>query len=248
MAPSLTTGDNVLVYKLIPGARLFNLFTTLRGEQVDIYRAPGIRKLRRNDVVVFNYPHPHDWDKIEMHILKYYVKRCIGLPGDTLFIWNGFFEIKGINGPSGNVDAQRRISMREKDSFEEGVYHTFPYDSILGWNIQDFGPLYIPKKRDRIMMNRSHYLLYKKLIEWEQKATLEYRDSVVYLANKAVASYTFRKNYYFVAGDRTEDSRDSRYWGLLPEEYIVGKVGLVWKSVDPYTDKFRWERFLKQIR
>jgi signal peptidase I len=248
MSPSLITGDRVLVYKLIPGARLFNLSATLRGEQVDIYRTPGIRKLRRNDVVVFNYPHPHDWDKIEMHIMKYYIKRCIGLPGDTISIRNGFFEIRGITIPSGNIDAQRRISMRGMESFEETVYHTFPADSMMGWNIQHFGPLYIPRKGDKIAMNRSNYLLYKKAIEWEQKATLEYRDSVVYLANKAISSYTFRKNYYFVAGDRTEDSQDSRYWGLLPEEYIVGKAGLVWKSVDPYTGKFRWERFLKRIR
>jgi signal peptidase I len=133
MSPSLTTGDNVLVFKptmgetvrkLIAkaflfgylseherkyatlqslilvfgqaGGRLFNLFATLRGERVTVYRVPGIRKLRRNDVVVFNFPHPRDWDKIEMHIMKYYIKRCIGLPGDMLSIRNGFFEIRGV--------------------------------------------------------------------------------------------------------------------------------------------------------
>jgi signal peptidase I len=248
MSPSLITGDYVLVFKPTLGPRLFNLFATLRGEQVDIYRAPGIRKLRHNDVVVFNYPHPHDWDKIEMHIMKYYIKRCIGLPGDSLFIRNGFFEIKGASAPLGNVEAQRRVSARRKESFEEAVYHTFPHDSAMGWNIQDFGPLYIPGKGDNIPMNRTNCLLYKKPIEWEQKEILEYRDSTVYLGSQAIESYTFQKNYYFVAGDRTEDSQDSRYWGLLPEEYIVGKAGIVWKSVDPYTGKFRRERFLKTIR
>jgi signal peptidase I len=248
MAPALTTGDRVLVYKLVPGARLFNLFATLRGEQVNIYRAPGIRKLQRNDVVVFNYPHPHDWNKIEMHIMKYYIKRCIGLPGDTVSIRSGFFEISGVEAPLGNVYAQERISRREKDSFEETVYHTFPADSLLGWNIRYFGPFPIPRKGDQAPMNRTNYLLYRKAIEWEQQTTLTCRDSAVYLGDKAIESYTFRKNYYFVAGDRTEDSQDSRYWGLLPEEYIVGKAGLVWKSVDPYTGKFRWERFLKTIR
>jgi signal peptidase I len=248
MSPALTTGDRVLVYKLIPGPRLFNLFATLRVEQVEIYRAPGIRKLRRNDVVVFNYPHFRNWDKIEMHIMKYFIKRCIGLPGDTLFIRNGFFEIRGVDAPLGNMDAQKRISMRDKDSFEETVYYTFPADSSLGWDIHDFGPFYIPRKGGEIPMNRTNYLLYKKPIEWEQKAMLEYRDSIVYLGGKAIESYAFWKNYYFVAGDRTEDSQDSRYWGLLPEEYMVGKAGLVWKSVDPYTGRFRWERFLKTIR
>ncbi|MDR0748298.1 MAG: signal peptidase I [Tannerellaceae bacterium] len=247
MSPSLTTGDNVLVFKPAMGARLFNLFATLRGEQVAVYRTPGIRKLRRNDVVVFNFPHPHDWDTIEMHIMKYYIKRCIGLPGDTVSIRSGFFEIRGVNIPLGNVDAQRRISMREKGAFGEGIFNAFPFDSIVGWNIRDFGPLYIPRKGDEAPMNRTNYLLYRKAIEWEQKAPLEYRDSVVYLAGKPVESYTFGKNYYFVAGDRTEDSQDSRYWGLLPEEYIVGKAWLIWKSTDPYSGKFKWERFLKKI-
>jgi signal peptidase I len=77
---------------------------------------------------------------------------------------------------------------------------------------------------------------------------LEYRDSVVYLAGKPIESYIFMKNYCFVAGDRAEDSQDSRYRGLFPEEYIVGKACLVWKSADPYTGKFRWERFLRIIR
>jgi signal peptidase I len=146
------------------------------------------------------------------------------------------------------MEAQRRVSARCKESFEEGVYHAFPYDSIMGCDIQDFGPLYIPGNGDEIPMNRTNYLLYKKQIEWEQKETVEYRDTIVYLGNKTIESYTFRKNYYFVAGDRTEDSQDSRYWGLLPEEYIVGKAWLVWKSVDSYTGKFRWERFLKAVK
>jgi signal peptidase I len=248
MSPSLMTGDKVLVYKLIPGPRLFNLFATLRVEQVEIYRVPGIRKLRRNDVVVFNYPHPSNWDRIEMHIMKYYIKRCVGLPGDTISIRNGFYEVRGINIPLGNTDAQKRVSVRSKDSFEESVYHMFPHDSVMGWNIYNFGPLYIPNKGDEVPMNRINYLLYKKPVEWEQKGKLEYRDSTVYLNDKPINTYKFQKNYYFVAGDRAEDSQDSRYWGLLPEEYIVGKAGLIWKSVDPYTRKFRWKRFLKSIQ
>jgi len=96
-------------------------------------------------------------------------------------------------------------------------------------------------------MNRTHYLLYGKLIEWEQNATLAWKDSAVRLNDRPVDSYRFLKNYYFMGGDYTEDSRDSRYWGLAPEEYIVGKAWIVWKSVDPHTGKFRWERFLKTI-
>ena len=85
------------------------------------------------------------------------------------------------------------------------------------------------------------------MIEWEQQKTLEYRDSAVYMNNQPIPYYQFQHNYYFMAGDKCENSQDSRYWGLLPEEYIVGKAWIVLKSTDPYTDTFRWERFLKVI-
>jgi signal peptidase I len=247
MSPSLYTGDHVLVLKPILGPRLFNLFTVLSGEQAEIYRVPGIRKVRRNDVVVFNFPHPDSWDKIEMHILRYYVKRCIGMPGDTLSIDKGYYKVGGVDMPLGNIASQRAVSKREDSTFEEGVFRSFPYDSVIDWNIKDFGPLYIPEENAVVSMNRKHYVLYKKLIEWEQKAALDYRDSVCYLDGKPLYSYQFQKNYYFMAGDRTEDSQDSRYWGLLPEEYIVGKAWIIRKSTDPYTGKFKWERFLKKI-
>ena len=69
MNPELITGDNVLVAKPILGARVFNVFSSLRGEQTGIWRMPGFREIKRNDVLVFNFPHPNDWGKIEMHII-----------------------------------------------------------------------------------------------------------------------------------------------------------------------------------
>ena len=96
-------------------------------------------------------------------------------------------------------------------------------------------------------MNRTNFVLYKKLIEWEQQGTLEYKDSTSFLNGKPIDVYRFLKNYYFMAGDNGMNSQDSRYWGMLPEEYIVGKAWIIWKSVDPYTEKFRWERFMKII-
>ena len=110
-----------------------------------------------------------------------------------------------------------------------------------GWN-------YVPKAGDEIEMDRTHYVLYKKVIEWEQRGTLTYRNSAVYLDGRPLPRYRFEKDYYFMGGDKAENSQDSRYWGLLPEEYIVGKVWKIWKSVDPYTDEFRWERFMKEVK
>ena len=245
MEPGLTTGDNILVFKPTVGPRVFNLFASMRNEQTDIYRIPGFKKIERNDILVFNFPHPNNWDKIEMHILKYYIKRCIGLSGDTLSIQNGFFHVKGIQTPLGNIDSQKGISATNK--FPDGIFNSFPYDSIIGWNIKDFGPLYIPGKGDSITLDRTNYRLYKKQIEWEQQGELQYKDSTTFLKGNPINGYRFRKNYYFMAGDNGMNSQDSRYWGLLPEEYIVGKAWIIWKSVNPYTDKFRWNRFLKVI-
>lgn len=247
MEPELTTGDNVLVCKAVPGARLFNIFASIRGEQADIYRLPGFRKVNYNDIIVFNFPHPNNWGKIEMHIMKYYIKRCVGLPGDTLSISNGIYHIKNHTQPVGNTESQQRIARREQKSFEEGVFYGFPYDTVMKWNIKNFGPLLIPKTGDTIAMNRTNYCLYKKIIEWEQSSPLEYKDSSVYLNDKKLESYSFLKNYYFMSGDNGENSQDSRYWGMLPEEYIVGKACLIWKSIDPHTGKFRWNRFMRNI-
>lgn len=248
MEPALEPGDYVLVNKLLIGPRLFNLTDALDGKRVTIYRVPGLHSIQRNDVLVFHFPHPHTWEKIEMHLLKYYVKRCIGLPGDSVWIRNGYYQIGQRTDTLGNAAAQKRISQTPPEMFAPNVYRAFPFDSLLSWNIRQFGPLYLPKEGDEITMNRTNYLLYKKVIEWEQQAELSCRDSVVYLNQKPITCYRFQKNYYFMGGDNGENSQDSRYWGLLPEEYIVGKVWKIWKSIDPYTDEFRWDRFLKTVK
>lgn len=248
MEPTLEPGDYVLVNKLLIGPRLFNLTDALDGKRVTIYRVPGLHAIQRNDVLVFHFPHPHTWEKIEMHLLKYYVKRCIGLPGDSVWIRNGYYRINQRTDTLGNPAAQKQISRMSPDMFAENVYRTFPFDSLLSWNIRQFGPLYLPKEGDEIRMNRTNYLLYKKVIEWEQQGELSYQDSVVYLNQEPISTYRFRKNYYFMGGDNGVNSQDSRYWGLLPEEYIVGKVWKIWKSIDPYTDEFRWDRFLKTVK
>lgn len=248
MEPTLEPGDYVLVNKLLIGPRLFNLTDALDGKRVTIYRVPGLHSIQRNDVLVFHFPHPHTWEKIEMHLLKYYVKRCIGLPGDSVWIRNGYYRINQRTDTLGNPAAQKQISRMSPDMFAENVYRVFPFDSLLSWNIRQFGPLYLPKEGDEIRMNRTNYLLYKKVIEWEQQGELSFQDSVVYLNQKPISTYRFRKNYYFMGGDNGVNSQDSRYWGLLPEEYIVGKVWKIWKSIDPYTDEFRWDRFLKTVK
>lgn len=248
MEPIIIPGDYVFVNKLAYGARLFDIFDAIEGKDVDIKRVKGYSHVKNNDVLVFHIPYPNTSDKIEMNMLKYFIKRCIGIPGDTLRIINGFYVINSDTSKSyGNVADERILSRKSKEQLPEGVFHTFPWDSTLNWNIKDFGPLYIPQKGDKIVLDKTNSLLYKKIIEWEKGYSLTLNKNALWNNNTPLTSYIFLHNYYFMGGDKVENSQDSRYWGLLPDDLIVGKASFIWKSKEPYSGKIRWNRILKKI-
>lgn len=248
MEPSLLAGDQIVVNKLIQGARIFDVFAALNNKDVHIYRIPGMGKIKRNDVLVFNFPYQSSrWDSICFDIMKYYVKRCIALPGDTLEIRKGFFKIRGAEDEVlGNRLSQERISMLSDNIGQRIVMDAFPRGK--GWTIKEFGPLSIPCSGQVVELNHMTWLLYRQLIEWEQKVKLTLRRGDILLGDSVIHKYQFQTNYYFVAGDKGENSQDSRYWGMLPEPYIVGKATLIWKSNDPQTGDIRWNRILNKIR
>lgn len=251
MEPSLWPGDAILVNKLTYGARLFNVFEAAAGRQVHIRLLPGMGDIERNDVVVFNYPCPRKWRKIEMDLMQYYVKRCVALPGDTFRIENGRYKVAGYDGALGNVEAQerfKRLVSEQELTWTSPLVRAYPGDSLIGWTALNFGPFYIPRASDSVLMNLQTAKLYKNVIEWEQNKALQHKDGYVYLNDSLITEYCFRKNYYFMAGDKAENSKDSRYWGLLPEEYIVGKAVRVWKSTDKDTGKLRWNRIFNRIK
>ena len=80
-----------------------------------------------------------------------------------------------------------------------------------------------------------------------QKEKLTQQDGKVCLGDSIIHEYSFTENYYFMTGDNAANSQDSRYWGLLPEPFIVGKATTIWKSVNPATDEIRWDRTMKSI-
>ena len=247
MSPTILSNDYILVNKSIMGARIFDIWEAAEEKEVEIHRLPGLGKVKRNDVLVFHYPYPHRNDSLSMHLLKYYVKRCIALPGDTMGIEHGHYYIKGIHEPVGNVEAQKRISRLRKDDARGIVMDAYPWDKYLNWTIQDFGPLHVPARGQTVAMDSTAVKLYRKLIEWEQKKPMTRNGNKVYLGDSLIREYRFQENYYFMGGDNMENSKDSRYWGLLPEPYIVGVATRIWKSVDKYTDEVRWDRVMKQI-
>ena len=247
MQPTLLPGDNILVNKTLMGARIFNIWDAAEDKEVEIHRLPRLGKVKRNNVLVFHYPYPHKNDSLSMHLLKYYVKRCIALPGDTMGIRQGHYYIKGIDEPIGNIQAQNRIALLDKEDARGIVMDAYPWDKYMNWTIQDFGPLHVPARGQTVAMDSTAVKLYRNLVEWEQKKPLTRKENHVYLGDSLILEYCFKENFYFVGGDYMENSKDSRYWGLLPEPYIVGVATSIWKSVDKSTGKIRWDRVMKRI-
>jgi len=249
MDPAVMAGDYIIAYKQIPGTRVFRDIRHLRiNGKVQTKRFKGIRKVKRNDVLVFNFPYSGNWDKIDMDLNVYYLKRCVALPGDTFYIENGIYRVKNCPDSLGCVFRQRELAQKSRNDFLDVIWKCFPHDTVrYQWNIKTFGPLYVPASGATLALDTLNYVLYKNLIEYETDKKLTVHESSIYLDNEKINEYTFKLNYYFMAGDYILDSRDSRYWGLLPEDCIIGKAFLVWRSTDVNSGKIRWNRFFKII-
>ena len=239
MYPTLVSGDYILVNKWLMGARIFDIWEAVEDKEVKIHRLPGIRKVKRNDVLVFHYPYPHKNDSISMDMLLYYVKRCIALPGDTVEIRRGCYWINGTR----KDKRWARMDTRKESSWEDESQ----WNVALGWTVQELGPLPVPARGQEVVMDTLAAKMYGRLIAWEQKKPLTVRDGNVCLGDSLIRTYCFKENYYFMGGDNLDNSNDSRYWGLVPEPYIVGVATRVWKSVSPQSGEVRWNRIMKKI-
>jgi signal peptidase I len=246
MEPAILAGDYILVNKLVLGGRVYKNFNFRKGGKVETRRLWGWRKIRRNDVLVFNFPYS-DWDKPGFDLNVFYVKRCVAIPGDTFYIDNGIYKVKNSPDTLGCYENQRQFAGIAPENINPDIWNCFPYDSTYPWTVKQFGPLYVPRKGDTLRMDVNTVKLYRNLIRYETDQDLSIQNDSVYLNNEPLQQYVFTKNYYFMAGDLVFDSKDSRYWGLLPEDHIVGKAAIIWKSEDIHSGKYRWERFFKII-
>ena len=243
MQPTLLKGDYVYVTQRIPGRRVLE-YDSNNSQKIIAIRKKGKREIRHNDILLFN---GESWDSLFIDNSQHFIKRCIALPGDTFYIDNGIYRIKNRKDTLGYYPYQSQLSNMSDSLFTEVIYNCFPHDSAFNWNIKNFGPLHVPKQGDRINIDGKTVKLYKNLIEYETGKNILISNDSVFLNNLFINDYVFTKNYYFMVGDYLLNSGDSRYFGLLPEDYIMGKVSFIWKSKDPWTGKYRFERFFKKV-
>ncbi|RTQ49992.1 signal peptidase I [Hymenobacter gummosus] len=132
-----------------------------------------------------------------------------------------------------------------------------PYSSALspapfpGWNKDNYGPISVPKQGETVTLTRQNIPMYWKIIlRYEHNENVTMQGDQVVINGQPITTYTFKQNYYFMMGDNRHNSLDSRYWGFVPEDHVVGKAVLIWMSVDPYgswLSKIRWNRLFNTI-
>ncbi|POY36565.1 signal peptidase I [Solitalea longa] len=126
----------------------------------------------------------------------------------------------------------------------------YPQDAAFKWNVDNFGPLWVPKKGATLKLTKENIALYRHCINFYEKNELKEQPDGFYINGKKTDSYTFKMNYYFMMGDNRHNSLDSRFWGFVPEDHVVGKALFIWMSYDSeggFFSKIRWSRLFNGI-
>ena len=371
---TLRIGDLLFVSKFHYGARLpmtavaapmvhdtipvLNVKSYLSKPQIPYFRLPGFKKIKRNEIVVFSWPADtvyrfHRKEKgVDKPIDKKsnYVKRCVGVPGDSLAVIDGIVYIngkqtilpdrakpmynymvyakKGVSSKllheigvddlrrkyiSGSINTQQAdalqpyllgynrrpdgqlelytgqkgipiavirrtgLSLTEETGRErqatmtnamvkklranntidsvvkivdrKGVagFNNFPQDANYPWNYDQMGPIYIPEVGKTVAINVNNLPLYKKIIRKYEGNTVSIAGNQVLINGKVATNYTFKQNYFWMMGDNRDNSEDSRAWGYVPENHIVGTPIFIWLSFDNFKERIwnwrpRWNR------
>lgn len=226
-----------------------------------------------------------------------YVKRCVGLPGQTLQIKNRIIYLDGkANKEPEEVQYSYYVKLRQrlpeemmkdlgismedllslnsagympltkravatlsqrKDLVESIEINTeasdleiYPLNGNKHWTRDNYGPIWIPAKGKSIELTLDNIAVYERPIKVYERNDLQIRDGKIFINGKEAKSYTFKMDYYWMMGDNRHNSADSRYWGFVPEDHIVGKPIFIWWSSDPDRNGFsgiRWSRLFRFV-
>lgn len=307
----MTPLSTPMVHDTIPVVGVKSYFSKL---QLPYLRLPALQKIKRNDIVVFNWPTDtvrFFRDNSGMHFHKpidkksNYVKRAVAVAGDQFEIKNGdvyingkkeeyptraklqysyFVKVKegisltplwlyqhfnvtdGMQPLPDNVYVIRALTDEAAKKMEalpevekvqkilspEGEYNQaiFPHNPHFAWNEDNYGPIEIPSKGKSVTLTTENLPLYKRIIQEYEGNTLEVKGNDIFIGGQKVTSYTFTQDYYWMMGDNRHNSEDSRFWGFVPFDHIVGKPVLIWMSIDGNAsglDKIRWNRLFTTV-
>ncbi len=314
MEKSLLVGDFLFVSKVSYGARIpitplsfpfaHHTMPLIGGKsylewiKIGYHRLPGFGNIKHGDCVVFNWPAENEGRPVDKK--ENYIKRCIGIAGDTIELRERSVYINGklipspefaqtsyhvtTDGTGFSEQAVQRLGLRDGEPISQyeynlhlttknasdlsafgnvkkvspnivphGLYQDFifPFDQKYNWNVDNFGPLWIPKKGAILKIDSSNISLYRTAIGEYEGNKLEERDGKIFINNSEVKEYTFKMDYFFLMGDNRHNSADSRFWGFVPEDHIVGKAVFIWMSWDTngdFLNKIRWKRLFNGIK
>jgi signal peptidase I len=265
------------------------------GLQLPWFRLPAITPIKRNDIVVFNYPID---DKVIAQKANY-IKRCVGMPGDTISLVNGNLLINGA--ASEYLDTYRRfhkITLKDgmrlspskvkqiggefqgnigpnealvnltnpqaekiktwpevaavepwflPEGYNEFSRTNFTFARGFATNHHQMAPFVVPKKGSTIQLTRENWHIYRDVVSKYEGNDVKQTSSGFSINGEPSDTYTFKMDYYFMMGDNRDNSEDSRFWGFVPEDHVVGKPALIYFSVGTDPFRIRFERLLKVL-
>lgn len=222
MENEVMTGDLLFVNKFIYGGTSpRNIpFTNVR---LPWFRIPGFRDVKRGDVIVFVFPGYRD--EVAPEDFTFYLKRCIGLPGDTVKVMNRVLYVNGVP-----AELPRNMKFSYPRNMGPPVdERVFPKG--MPWNEENYGPIVVPAKGMAIQLDRDNIKGWETFIRREGH-TVKVENSSILIDGTASSSYTVERDYLFGMGDHRDNSLDSRYWGFIPKENLVGTPLVVYWSWD----------------
>lgn len=226
MEKTIWIGDFLFVNKFVYGSSSpRNIpFTNI---SLPYFQMPAIREPRAGDIVVFEFP--GDKDELAPVEISNYVKRCIGVPGDTIEVVDKVVFVNGKEAPRAS-----QIQYMNNYVTPQGIANPRIFPQGSNFNEDNYGPIIVPKKGDVINLSLSNIEQWRTIIDREfGKRVVSVEGNTIMIEGKPVSSYTLKQDYFFMMGDNRDDSLDSRFWGFVSRDKIVGEALMIYWSWDP---------------